>query len=345
MSGFLLLPLQIAAAQASPGRTGSVLDIKIASVAPSNSPYSTALEKLASSWETISGGRIRVRVYENGVAGNQADMLRKMRIGQIQGGLFASPELSGIVPAALAVSVPYLISSDAELAYTMNDLRPVLDSEAASHGYKSVVWAEAGWAYLFSTSPVATPAEAKKLKFAVPSEEPALIETFKTLGYRTISIDLPETLSSLNSGLANAVFATPSLAAGYQWFGIAKYMINVKIAPALGTVLINGNTWNRIPAELRPRLESAAQEAERDLQSGLEQADADAVRIMQEYGLKLVEVSEHDKELWKAELDRHWDQLVGPVFEPAAVDLIRSDLAKYRGEYRGGGSESGTPRN
>lgn len=314
-----------------PGRPGGpAIEIKIASVAPSNTPYSTALEQLASDWERISGGRLHVRVYENGVAGNQADMLRKMRIGQLQGGLFASTGLTAIAPGALSVSVPYLVQTDDELAAVMKRLRPRLDDETRAHGYESVVWAEAGWVYLFATQPVMTPTEAQSLKFAIPSDEEALLQTFRTLGYRTVSIDLPETLSALNSGLVNAVFATPSLAAGYQWFGIARYMINVPIAPALGAVIISEQTWNRIPQSLRPQLQDAAHRAETALHDGLEAVDSQAVDIMQKYGLKLVPVPDSDQELWKREMNRHLSELVGPVFDSATVSLVQEAVAAYR---------------
>ncbi|HUX50043.1 MAG TPA: TRAP transporter substrate-binding protein DctP [Spirochaetia bacterium] len=308
----------------------SALDIKLASVAPSNTPYSTALEQLAAEWERISGGSVRVIVYENGIAGNQADMLRKMRIGEIQGGLFASTGLTDIAPAAMSVSVPYLIQDNGEFTLVMKKLRPILDAQAESHGLKAVVWAEAGWAYLFSKSPVATPQQAKQLKLAVPPDQQTLINSFKAFGYRPVPIDLPETLSALNSGLVNGVFASPSLAAGYQWFGIANYMTDQKIAPVLGSVLINRRTWDLIPQRYRPQFETAARRIENQLQSRLQSFDARATAIMKNYGLRLVPVSPAEQNAWHAELERYWNDLVGPVFDRDTVNLIRRELAAYR---------------
>jgi len=308
------------------------LNIKLASVAPSNTPYSMALEQLAAAWEQISDGSVRVIVYENGIAGNQSDMLRKMRIGEIQGGLFASTGLTDVAPAAMSVSVPYLIQNNAEFASVMKRLRPILDSEAKSHGFKAVVWAEAGWAYLFSKTPVATPRQAKQLKLAVPPDQPTLINSFKAFGYRPVPIDLPETLSALNSGLVNGVFASPSLAAGYQWFGIARYMTDQKIAPVLGSVLINQRTWDLIPPAYRQRFEAAARRIEDQLQSRLQSFDDQATAIMKNYGLQLVPVSSVEQTAWHAELERYWNDLVGPVFDRWTVELIRRDLAEYRSQ-------------
>jgi len=320
----LLLILMVAASTVS----AQALQIKLASVAPENSPYGIALNQLATNWERLSGGTVQVIIYPNGIAGDQSDMLRKMRIGQLQGGIFASTGLTTVAKAALAVSVPFLIRNEAQLANAMRALRPVLTRDAASKGLTAVAWADVGWMYLFSRTPVKTPDQAKELRLAVPPDQQSLIEAFKALGYRPVPVDIPETLTALNSGLVDAFFASPSIAAGYQWFAVAPYLVDMKIAPVIGAILVDTATWNRLPAELRTQFVASARETEIELQRALADLDAKAVTIMQSYGLRVLPVSDAEKNAWQDELQEHEHAIIGPVFDRSTVELIKNSMDK-----------------
>ncbi|HUX50042.1 MAG TPA: TRAP transporter substrate-binding protein DctP [Spirochaetia bacterium] len=320
----LILALMIAAT----GLSAQSLQIKLASVAPENSPYGTALNQLANNWERLSGGTVQVVIYPNGIAGDQSDMLRKMRIGQLQGGIFASTGLTTVAKAALAVSVPFLIRNEAHLASAMQALRPILNRDAESKGLTAVAWADVGWMYLFSRTPVKTPEQAKALRLAVPPDQQSLIEAFKALGYRPVPVDIPETLTALNSGLVDAFFASPSLAAGYQWFAVAPYLVDMRIAPVIGAILVDTATWRRLPAELRTQFVASARKTEIELQKALAALDEKAITIMQGYGLKVLPVSDAEKSAWQNELQEHEHAIIGPVFDRSIVELIKNSMEK-----------------
>ncbi|WP_455382819.1 TRAP transporter substrate-binding protein [Salinispira pacifica] len=325
-----LLAAAVLIAAAMPIQPLQALEIKIASVAPENSPYGTALKQLAAEWQRISGGTIRVNIYHNGIAGDQANILRKMRIGQLQGGTFANTGISAIAREALSVTVPFLIRDDREFAFVLKRLRPIIDQRLEEQGFKALAWAEAGWIYLFSRTPVEQPEQIRSLRLAVPPDEEDLLNTFRALGYRVVPVDIPETLSALNSGMVDAILSSPLLAAGYQWFGVARHMLELRIAPAMGCVLLSERAWRQIPSKFQQPFLDAARRAEEALQSGLQQLDDQAVDAMTGYGLRIVETSAADQAAWREEFERNRDRVIGSAFDGLTVRMIERDLALLR---------------
>lgn len=306
------------------------LEIKVASVAPENSPFGEALNQIAADWSRISGGSIQLRVYHNGIAGDQADMLRKIRIGQLQGGVFTSSGLSTVVDESLDVSVPFLIRNDAELAYVMSHISDSLDASALRHGYEALAWVPSGWLHFFSRAPIRTPDDLKAQKIGVSPEQPQLFQAFNLLGYHPVTVGIPETLSSLNSGLADVILTSPLAAAGYQWFAVADNMLDADIAPFLGAILLSAQTWQRIPADLRPQLEDEVQRVARDLAGRTKALEQQAINTMESYGLHRVEMTAQQRDAWSQEFTRSYPKIVGTAFSPGMFDTIQKLLEQYR---------------
>ncbi len=308
------------------------LELKIASIAPENSPYGAALTQLAAEWEQISNGQVKVRIYHNGIAGGQADVLRKMRIGQIQGGVFTNTAISAVVPQVMSLSIPFLVRNDAELQYVLKGIRPLLDEKLKQQGLKGLAWAEVGWVRFFSKQELQTPEQLKSMRVAVPPDQQTFGEVFKLLGYRPVPIDIPETLSALNSGLVDVIWTSPLAVAGYQWFAVADHMLNLDIAPAVGCIVLSDRAWNRIPAKFRPEFEAAAGRAEAKIQDGLKSLEQNAINIMVKYGLKVTPAPPAIRKEWVSTFETHFNDIVGTIFDRPTFDLIEKELKKYRNQ-------------
>ena len=115
---------------------GQKQTLKIASIAPENTPWGASLNKLAAEWKTITNGEIELKVYHNGIAGSEADMLRKLKLGQIQGAVFTSFGLNEITPEVLTLSCPFLIRDNAELDLALAGIRGDLEAKIESKGFK-----------------------------------------------------------------------------------------------------------------------------------------------------------------------------------------------------------------
>jgi TRAP-type transport system periplasmic protein len=306
----------------------SAQEIKLASVAPEASPYGSALNQLALDWQRISNGRVRLRVYHNGIAGTEEDILRKMRIGQLQAAILTSSGLKQVVPEVFAVSVPFLIDSEEELSYVMDEIRPDLNAEFERNRLHVLAWSRAGWIHFFSRSPVTTPDDLKRQRLAADPADEELLEAFRVMGYRPIPIPLPELLTSLNSGLVDAFYTSPLVAAGYQWFGIAPHMVDLKVAPFLGAIVITDAAWRRIPASMKDDLVVATQRSADRIEAEVGALETQALGMMRQFGLQVQDLTPEESRLWEQDVVRHNDAMLD-LFDPAMTVRIQRLLDEF----------------
>lgn len=302
-------------------------EVKLASVAPEASPYGSALNQLALDWRRISNGRVRLRVYHNGVAGTEEDVLRKMRIGQLQAAVLTSSGLRQVVPEVFSVSVPFMIDSDDELSYVMDAIRPDLNAEFQRNRLHVLAWSRAGWIHFFSRAPVTVPDDLKRQRLAADPADQELLEAFSVMGYRPIPIPLTELLTSLNSGLVDALYTSPLVAAGYQWFGIAPNMLDLKVAPFLGAIVITDAAWRRVPDSMKAELMAAVQRISDRIESDVGALEVEALETMQRFGLNVTELTASQRRMWEQDVLRHNDAML-ELFDERMTLRIQGLLAE-----------------
>lgn len=303
-------------------------EIKLASVAPEQSPFGSALNQLAREWSEISDGRVRLRIYHNGVAGEEADVLRKIRIGQLQAAVLTSTGMNQIVPEVFSVSVPFLIGSDAELSYVLDRIRPELEQEFERNRLRVLSWSRAGWVRFFSREPIVGPDDLRSQRLLVDAADSQMELAFKAMGYRPIPLPSSEVLTGLNSGLVDAFFTTPLAAAGFQWFGVAPNMLDMEVAPLLGAIVISDTAWRRIPASLRDELLEAARRVGLEIEQEIARLEAEAVRQMIRFGLSVQEVTPEIEAAWQRDLQENREEVLS-VFDRGMTVRIEELLREF----------------
>lgn len=306
------------------------ITIKLASVAPEQSPWGTALNRLALEWGRISNGRVDVRIYHNGIAGNEDDIIRKMRINQLQAGVFTSAGMKSIAPEAFALSVPFLIREEDELRHVLQEVQPELDAAFQANRMHALAWSRAGWVHFFSKEPVTYPQDLKEQRLAADPNDQELLQAFRIMGYRPIPMPQNELLTSLNSGLVDAFYTSPLVAAGFQWFGLAPHMLNLKVAPFLGVIVISDTAWRRIPEDIKPQLLRSAANVALQIEDQVLQLEEQAIDLMEENGLMIGRLSEAEQQVWIEDFEEHSTQIMEDVFHPEMTARIQSILSEYR---------------
>lgn len=306
------------------------VEIKLASVAPEQSPWGAALNQMAADWLQISGGAVRLRVYHNAIAGEESDVLRKMRIGQLQAAVLTSAGMKLVVPEVFSISVPFMIRSNEDLSAVMDEVTPDLDAAFDNERLHVLAWTRAGWIHFFSRDPVTYPDDLRGQRLAADPNDEELLQAFRIMGFRPIAMPQPELMQSLNSGLVDAFYTSPLVAAGYQWFGIAPNMLNLPVAPFLGAIVITDTAWRRVPASIRSDLMESAQEIANQIEDQVRQLEEEALDTMQQYGLHVQEVTPEIEDAWVTYVDRYSDAMLD-VFDPGMTQRIREILAEREG--------------
>ncbi len=308
------------------------ITLKFSSIAPQNSTWGRTLEKIANSWERISDGEVELRIFHNSVAGNETDVLRKMRVGQIHMGVFTSLGLGNIAPEVLAISAPGLITSNNEVQYVFREIGPELEEIVNDGPFELMGWSVAGWIYPFAKGPIRTPSDLREFTIATTNTNQSLTRLLRLAGFNAVPLDFTEWLTGLNSGLVEGFVASPIAAAGFQWFGIAQYMVDIQLSPFLGAIVISDRAWRQIPRNLRSRLKRVAQQELATLTRESADIDKSAIATMERYGLKRIVPTERERNIWIRELTSNpaIRSEIDTVFDSETYSRIQRLLRGYR---------------
>ena len=219
-------------------RADGTITIKLGTLAPEGSPWYKVLRSMGEQWEKVSGGQVKLKIFQGGVSGNEGQILKKMRIGQLQAATFTSTGLVDIDRSALALQIPMVISDYTELDYVLGKMAPMLEKRIEDKDFKVLNWGDAGWIHFFSKTPISTVAQLKKLKMYAWSGDPAATDAFLKAGLTPVTVDSTDVLMSLQTSLIDGFPATPLAALSLQWFGLAKHMVSVPWAPMIGATIV-----------------------------------------------------------------------------------------------------------
>ena len=304
--------------------------IKLGTLAPEGSPWYNIIRDMTEATQARTNGKIRFRIYAGGVAGDDPDMVRKMRVGQLHAATLTGTGLNQIAPEIQALMMPMMLASYEELDYVRDSLTPKLEALLESKGFKVLNWGDAGWVHFFAQETVVRPEDLRPMRLFVWSGTPAIVEAWKDAGYQPVPLAATEIHTALQSGLINAVPTTPIAALSFQWFGLATHMTDLNWAPLIGATVISMSKWQSIPDDLKPILVKAAREAGARIRDETRQLSNDAVEVMKKHGLVVDHVSPEVAALWESRARAGYPKLIGQVVPAGMV----AEVERLRNEYR-----------
>lgn len=304
--------------------------IKIGSVAPENTPYGAALNKMKADWARATNGEVEVIVYHNGLAGTEEQIIDKIENNNLQGGVLTSFGLNLITPEMLTLSTPFTIKNDKELDAVIDGLRVTLEKNIENKGYVSLAWSKAGWVKFFSKKPVFLPADLKAQKLATSPTDPELTQAFKVMGFNVVPVATNDILTALTSGMVDAAYSSPLLIAPLQAFAIAKNMASINVAPFVGGMVLSQRAWQRIPDKYKAALMAINKKMEEELNASIQKLEEDAVKTMSSLGLIINTTSPAQEQTWYRETEAGIQSQIGEVFDKITYDQMIRILNDYR---------------
>lgn len=310
--------------------TAQPVVVKMATVAPEGSQYHLILRELAEKWKSASGGAVELRLYPGSVAGDDVDVVRKMRLGTLNAALLTSAGVAAVDKSVHALQIPMLYTSYEEVDYVLGKMAPRLEAALEAKGFIVLNWVDAGWVHFFTKTPVTRPDEMKPMKLFAWAGDSEAIEIWKGAGFNPIPLPSTEISTALQTGLVSALPTTPQAAVILQWYTHAKNMTDVKWALLLGATLVNKATWEKIPAASRPALLAAAREAGVRLRQETRKSGDRDVQAMQKRGLNVVAVDARTEALWRATAEGAYERIRGKSIPPEAFDEAKRHLLDFR---------------
>lgn len=306
-------------------------DIKIATLAPDGSAWMLAMREAAEKVEQGSEGRLRFKFYPAGVMGSDATVLRKIRLGQLQGAALTGSEASLVESNAGIYSLPFLLRNEAELEAVREQIDARLVERFAAAGMQLLSINNVGFAYLMSTRPIRSTDDLRSAKVWVPQNDRIAEVTFRSGGVSPTALPLGDVFTSLQTGLIDTVANTWSGAIGLQWHTRLKYAVDLPLTMVMGFIMVDGKVFDRIdPADQALMLRSFA-EASRQTDERFRKDNIGARGALLKQGLELLPISEDDTSHWRA----IGAQAAGELSRAGTIDAtllaeVRSVLSRHR---------------
>jgi TRAP-type C4-dicarboxylate transport system substrate-binding protein len=319
-----LLPLLAIAMFFHPAFGASKTVIKLGSLAPEGTPFYDVIYQISNAWKTASNRKVLLKIYAGGVAGSETDMVRKMKIGQLQGASMSALGISLIDPGYAALQLPALISTETELALYRRHMLPIIEERLAEKDYIAMAHCDMGPLHFFTSKKVTSVEELMKLKVCTFSSNRASKEVWTNAGFTVIDLSSSEVLAGLQTGMIEGFIHSPLYALSMQWFAKAKYMIKVNYGFVLAATVIKKKSWKKISPELRKTLKEIAFQETEKIMIEIKKLNEGAIPAMVKHGLIIVEPSKEDIPRWLGTLSKAYPATRGALIPVNVYDKLMS---------------------
>ncbi|PWT72313.1 MAG: C4-dicarboxylate ABC transporter substrate-binding protein [Proteobacteria bacterium] len=305
--------------------------IRLGTIAPKGSTYHRALQEMGEKWKHAEGAAATFTVFTDGTQGGEADMVRRMRVGQLNAALVSVVGLMEIDRSVTALQyMPMLFRDWSEVDYARDKLHASLEARLLDKGFVVLFWGDAGWARFFSKDAAIRPTDFKKEKMFAWSGDNDQVDLMKTLGYNPVPLETADILPGLQTGLITAVPCAAYYALAGQVDAAAKHMLDLKWVPVVGAAVITKKAWDQLSAAGRDQLKVAADAAGVKIRTRARQEDQEAVDAMKKRGLIVHEPTPEIEAEWRKLAEDAYPKIRGTMVPADTFDLVRGAVAEYR---------------
>jgi TRAP-type C4-dicarboxylate transport system substrate-binding protein len=306
--------------------------LKIATIAPEGSSWMQDMRAGAKSIEQHTDGRVKVKFYGGGVQGNDKQVQRKMRTGQLHGGAFTSGAMNQFQPEADLLSLPLLFESIDEARYVRERLEGELRQRLEDAGFVNFGFAAAGFAYMMSNRPLRTLSDLDGRKVWLPEGDTVDFAALRALGGAPVMMPVTDVMTGLQTELLDSVAVPPVGAVVFQWHTRLKYITDVPLAYVYAALLVDRKAFERIQPEDRQVVREVMEGIYRKFdQSGVADNE-EALQALLDSGLELVEPAAAEAAEWRAIVNRSHRQLAAEgQFDAALLERMQVLIDEFRG--------------
>jgi len=296
--------------------------VKLATLAPEGTEWHGMLIEMGQEWKKKSKKSVHLRVYPGGVIGDERDMVRKMRIGQIHAAAITTEGLSEIVPDFSAYYVPLAFQNSEDVMSVTEALLPSLEKQLDEQGFKLLHIGELGWAYWFTSKPIKTPDDLKSMKIFTWAGDFKWERLWEKAGYNPVPLASVDILSGLQTGLINSFSTIPLYALSQQSFGIAKHMLDLKWGVLMAGIVIDNRVWGKISKKYHDDLINVTKSIQSRQKKLNANAEKESIKAMQDYGLQVHSIDENGLRIWIDEVKKMEDELRGNIIPAEIYDKV-----------------------
>jgi len=312
--------------------------IKFATLAPEGSTWMNIMDEFSNAVKDATAGDVEFRIYPGGVAGDELNVLRKIRVGQLHSGGFTGVGLGEILPEVRILDSPFLFRSKEEIDHISGQLFDYFAEKFEDKGFILLGWAEVGFVYTFTDKAINDISDMKGVKMWMWEGDPVAEATFKSFGISPIPLSISDVLTSLQTKLIDGIYVSPLACVALQWHTKVNYMLDLPLANSNGAILLDKRQYNKLSPEHQTMLRELSLQYLSKLTRMSREDNEKSLKLIRETGIKFTEIAD------KKQIDAFYvsgrqarRSLVGKLYDEQLLNRVENSLENFRQNKAAGG--------
>jgi len=279
--------------------TAYAVRLKIATLSPEGSMWMEKMRKGADMVAQKTDNRVTFKFYPGGVMGNDKTVLKKIRIGQLQGGAVIAGSLSQFFPANQIYAQPLKFKTIKEVDYVRKYMDQYVIDGLDNAGFVTFGLIGGGFAYIMSQKPIATVQDLRSQKVWIPDNDKISQDSIKAFGVTPIPLSIADVRTGLQSGLINTVATSPVGAVVLQWHTQIKYITNIPLIYLHAVLAVDKKKFLKIGEQDRKIVTRIMTKALNEIDIQNRKDDINAIQALKNRGITFITPSKDDLAEWQ----------------------------------------------
>lgn len=304
--------------------------IKVATLAPDGTTWMDIFHEMNAEVYEKTGQQVKFKVYPGGVLGSEADVIRKIRVGQLHGSAFTGTGLTEIFPDLRAMGLPLLFESYEEFNYVLEKLHPRLEEEFGKKGYVILGWPQLGFTYCFSRKEIRGVEDLRRAKPWMWGNDPVMSAIFQAARVNPVNVDVGDVLTGLQTGLLDTAFNTPLGVIALQWFTRLETMTDLPLTYSTGGFLVTKKSFGQMPKNLQKIVHDVCKKHIDRLSRESRKGNREAIEVFRKEGVRVVPPTKEGLRQFRELSQQVAEKLHGKAYSAEFHALVVGYLNEYR---------------
>ncbi|MBF0312655.1 MAG: TRAP transporter substrate-binding protein DctP [Oligoflexia bacterium] len=301
--------------------------LKVGVLPPKGTTWANTLEALAEEVATATKGEVKFKMYFGAVSGDEPVVLRKIRMGQMSGGVFTGRTLGDISGDVRIMEVPFTFYEKRDRAWNaLSKLSPIFNEGLKKNKFKNLGFLEVGQVYLISSKKASNFEELKGLKIWSWDGDLLSNTLIQSMNLVSVPLALPDVLASLSTGIIDAAYASPLAILAMQWQTKVKYLIDFPVTYSIGAFLVHDSVWNKIPKNYQDIVEEICKKHIQKANELTIKENVEALQAIKDSKITFVNFPAGDIQQGKKIREDVISKLKDKLFSAKVVELIAKEI-------------------
>lgn len=314
-------------AQAPGASPGPAKIIKMATLAPDGTTLAKGLVAMKNDVVAKTGGKVDIQLYFGGTAGDEKDVVRKMRIGQLTGGALTGVGLGMIEPEIRVLELPFLFKNYGQADAVYSQMKSYFENKFLQKGFMLLGWAEVGFVKIFSNKPITKKADLNGMKMWMWEGDPLAQAMYEALKVIPVPLSITDVLTSLQTGLIDGCYAPELGAIAFQWHTKVKNMTDVNLVDGTGGIVVAKAEWDKLSPDEQKIVKEVIDSQSKQLVSKTRGDNQTSASVLQSAGIQIVQLAPEALAELEGISKEVQTKLVGTLYPQSLLDKVNQLVA------------------